>query len=89
MAFVTNAAADQPSKYGRALTQLDTSTTAVTRSRLDEAHARIDRGDRPLMAEFDLIRGLTGFGVYHRGAIPTTTSLVCMASASLVMPRWV
>jgi hypothetical protein len=37
----------------------------VTYRRLDEAHARIDRGDRSALAEFDLIRGLTGFGAYH------------------------
>ncbi len=41
------------------------STAAVTRRRLDEAHARIDRGDRPALAEFDLIRGLAGLGAYH------------------------
>ncbi|MGQ0774087.1 MAG: lanthionine synthetase C family protein [Pseudonocardiales bacterium] len=65
LAFVTHAAADQPGKYERALAQLDTSTVTVTRRRLDRAHARIDRGDRPVMAEFDLIRGLAGFGAYH------------------------
>jgi hypothetical protein len=65
LAFVTNAAANQPGKYERALAQLDASTVIVTRRRLDRAHARIDRGERPLMAEFDVIRGLTGFGVYH------------------------
>lgn len=65
LAFVTNAAANQPGKYQRALAQLDTSIVTVTRRRLEAAHARIDRGERPLMAEFDLIRGLAGFGVYH------------------------
>jgi len=65
LAFVTNAAANQSGKYERALVQLDTSTVSVTRRRLDRAHARIDRGDRAVMAEFDLIRGLTGFGAYH------------------------
>ena len=44
---------------------LDTSTAAVTRRRLDEAHACIDRGDRPALAEFNLIRGLAGLGAYH------------------------
>lgn len=65
LAFVTRAAADRPGKYERALADLDTSTAAVTRRRLDEAHARIDRGDCPALAEFDLIRGLTGLGAYH------------------------
>ncbi|MGH3929909.1 MAG: lanthionine synthetase LanC family protein [Pseudonocardiaceae bacterium] len=65
LAFVTYTATDQPGKYERALANLDASTVAVTCRRLDRAHARIDRGDRPALAEFDLIRGLAGFGVYH------------------------
>ncbi len=65
LAFVTHAAADRPGKLTRALANLDTSSAAVTRRRLDEAHARIDRGGRPALAEFDLIRGLAGLGAYH------------------------
>ncbi|MGH3922422.1 MAG: lanthionine synthetase C family protein, partial [Pseudonocardiaceae bacterium] len=65
LAFVTLTAADRPGKYERALANLDASTVALTRRRLDEAHARIDRGDRPALAEFDLIRGLAGLGAYH------------------------
>ena len=65
LAFVTHAAADRPGKLTRALADLDPSTVAVTRRRLDEAHARIDRGHRPALAEFDLIRGLAGLGAYH------------------------
>ncbi|CRK57672.1 Lanthionine biosynthesis cyclase LanC [Alloactinosynnema sp. L-07] len=65
LAFITNAAADQPGKYARALGELDTNVTALTRSRVHAAHARIDRGERPLLAEFDLIRGLAGLGSHH------------------------
>lgn len=65
LAFVTHAAADQPDKYQRALADLDTSTIVITQRRLDKAHARIDRGERPVLAEFDLIRGLAGLGAYH------------------------
>ncbi|MGH8885341.1 MAG: lanthionine synthetase C family protein [Egibacteraceae bacterium] len=65
LAFVTLAAADRPGKLARALADLDTSTAAVTQRRLDEAHARIDRSERPALAEFDLIRGLAGLGAYH------------------------
>ena len=41
-----------------------------TRRRLDRAHARIDRGERPAPAEFDAIRGLAGIGagLLHSGA---------------------
>lgn len=65
LAFVTHAAADRSGKLTRALADLDTSTIALTHRRLDQAHARIDRGERPVLAEFDLIRGLAGFGSYH------------------------
>jgi hypothetical protein len=65
VAFVIHTAVDRPGRYERALTDLDAGTVALTRRRLDQAHARIDRGDRPALAEFDLIRGLTGLGAYH------------------------
>ena len=65
LAFVTHTAADRPGKLARSLTELDVGTAAVTRRRLDAAHARIDRGERPALAEFDLIRGLTGLGIHH------------------------
>lgn len=65
LAFVTHAAADRPGKLTRALADLDTSTVVITQRYLDEAHARIDCGVRPALAEFDLIRGLAGLGAYH------------------------
>jgi hypothetical protein len=65
LSFVTHAAADQPGMYARTLADLDTATLTLTRRRLDATHARIDNGDRPLLAEFDLIRGLAGLGAYH------------------------
>ncbi|EWC64508.1 Lanthionine biosynthesis cyclase LanC [Actinokineospora spheciospongiae] len=65
LAFLTHAAADQPGKLARALATLDTATSNLTRTRLATAHTRIDRGGRPALAEFDLIRGLTGLGAYH------------------------
>lgn len=65
LAFVLHTAAGQPGRYRRALTALDAATIKVTRTRLAAAHARIDRGERPEMKEFDLIRGLAGLGAYH------------------------
>ncbi|MGQ0778183.1 MAG: lanthionine synthetase C family protein [Pseudonocardiales bacterium] len=64
LAFAVHAAADRPGRYERALESLDARVAALTRSRLDQAHARIDRGDRPALAEFDLINGLTGLGAH-------------------------
>nr|WP_225311748.1 lanthionine synthetase C family protein [Microbispora cellulosiformans] len=65
LAFVMHTAADSSSRYRRGLTTLDEAVIAITRTRLAAAHARIDRGDQPVMKEFDLIRGLTGLGIYH------------------------
>ncbi len=65
LAFVLHTAAhDHPGRYDRALATLDHQVTALTRRRLDDAHARIDRAEHATMAEFDAIRGLTGLGAY-------------------------
>ncbi|GGP45198.1 lanthionine synthetase C family protein [Saccharothrix coeruleofusca] len=50
--------------YHAVLRELDEHITAITRTRLDRAHERIDRGELPTLCEFDLINGLTGLGVY-------------------------
>ena len=65
VAFVAHAAAGSSRRYRRALNKLDNATLMVTRKRLADAHARIDRGERPALKEFDLIRGLAGLGAYH------------------------
>ena len=49
--------------YHGVLRDLDQRIAAITRTRLDRAHARIDRGELPALREFDLINGLTGLGV--------------------------
>ncbi|WP_253837004.1 lanthionine synthetase C family protein [Actinokineospora globicatena] len=64
LAFLTHAAAEATGGYQHAQADLATATRQVTRARLTAAHARIDRGERPALAEFDLIRGLTGLGAY-------------------------
>lgn len=65
VAFVVDAAAGPTSRYRDDLAVLDRAVVSLTRARLVAAHARIDRGERPLMAEFDLIRGLAGLCAYH------------------------
>ncbi|MET8012955.1 lanthionine synthetase C family protein [Streptomyces sp. NPDC005271] len=70
LAFVLHAAAGSTGRYRNALEKLNEATIAVTRRRLAHAHARIDRGERPAMKEFDLIRGLAGLGVYHLARQP-------------------
>lgn len=53
-------AADRSDRYARALDTLDRHMDATVRGRLEAAHARIDRGKLPALAEFDAIRGLSG-----------------------------
>ncbi|MGC4939276.1 lanthionine synthetase C family protein [Kribbella sp. DT2] len=65
LAFVTAAAAKATGQYRHALAQLTAAAQDLTRLRLAAAHSRIDKGDLPALAEFDLIRGLTGLGAYH------------------------
>ncbi|MFI6900334.1 lanthionine synthetase C family protein [Nonomuraea sp. NPDC050394] len=66
LAFVTHAATlPRPGRARRTLAALDEAVDALTRARLDAAHARIDRGELPELKEFDLIRGLCGLGLYH------------------------
>ncbi|QFY11516.1 lantibiotic modifying enzyme [Nonomuraea phyllanthi] len=70
LAFATHAAAGTSGRYRSVLKRLDDTVTAITRTRLTDAHARIDRGEQPEMREFDLIRGLTGLGAYHLSRHP-------------------
>jgi hypothetical protein len=65
LAFVVHTALDRPGKLDQALRELDAATVALTRRRLDQARARLDRADRPPMPEFDLICGLSGLGAHH------------------------
>ncbi|MEV6527106.1 lanthionine synthetase C family protein [Longispora sp. NPDC051575] len=44
---------------------LDRAVDQLTARRLHTAHARIDRQDRPALAEFDLVHGLSGLGAYQ------------------------
>lgn len=50
--------------YQRTLTLLDHQLAVDVRRRLEAAHRRIDAGQLPELAEFDTLRGLTGYGAY-------------------------
>jgi class I lanthipeptide synthase len=93
LAFVV--AAHGSGRYARALAHLRSATATLTRRRLDHAHARIDRGDRPALAEFDLIRGLTGLGAYYLHCEPehelitaVLTYLVRLTEPIRGLPGW-
>ncbi|MEU9018632.1 lanthionine synthetase C family protein [Actinomadura sp. NPDC048394] len=65
VAHALNCAAEQrPGTYQEALDRLDSVISADARARVDAAHARIDASRLPTLAEFDVIRGLTGIGSY-------------------------
>lgn len=65
LAFTVHTAIDRPGKLDRALRTLDAGTVELTRRRLEQARVRLEQADRPPMAEFDLICGLSGLGAYH------------------------
>ncbi|GAB3288952.1 lanthionine synthetase C family protein [Parasphingorhabdus pacifica] len=65
LGFLTRSIAGDARRCPPVLATLDEKTIEVTRARLTLAHARLDRGERPALAEYDLFRGLAGFGAYH------------------------
>ncbi|WP_457033905.1 lanthionine synthetase C family protein [Kitasatospora sp. P5_F3] len=71
VAFAVHTAATHgPGAYTQALATLDATIAQSTTRRLEQAHARIKRGERPAFAEFDLIYGLTGTGALLRQRDP-------------------
>nr|MDQ3577083.1 lantibiotic modifying enzyme [Actinomycetota bacterium] len=57
--------------YSGVLRELDQHIVAITRTRLEAAHERIDCGELATLREFDLINGLTGLAVYLLQAVHT------------------
>lgn len=64
MAFALHAASYHGYRSARAA--LAAGVEEVIRRRLEQAHRRIDRRERPEFAEYDAISGLTGLGAYLR-----------------------
>ncbi|MBV9026212.1 MAG: lanthionine synthetase C family protein [Streptomycetaceae bacterium] len=65
LAHAVACAADHlPGSYQRALDTLDHQIATDIRRRLGAAHRRIDAELLPRLAEFDVIRGLIGYGAY-------------------------
>ncbi|WP_198539070.1 lanthionine synthetase C family protein [Streptomyces graminilatus] len=64
VAFALHTASLGTGRYTKALHTLDAQIDELTRRRIAAAHARIDRGERPRLGEFDLFYGLTGLGSY-------------------------
>ncbi|WP_405583542.1 lanthionine synthetase C family protein [Streptomyces sp. NBC_01190] len=85
---VACAAEHQPDPYPRALLQLDPQIDRDVHRRLDAAHRRIDAGALPELGEFDVIRGLAGYGAYllHRNPLSPTLSTLLHYCVRLTKP---
>ena len=76
LSFTLHAAhADGTARYATALASLDRHVAALTHRRVDAAQARIDRGDPPAFAEYDLLHGLTGIGAHLLHNTPSSDAL--------------
>ncbi|KKD06493.1 lanthionine synthetase C family protein [Streptomyces sp. WM6386] len=71
---LTCAADHLPDSYQRALDVMDAQIAVDVGRRLDAAHRRIDAGRLPQLAEFDAIRGLTGYGAYLLRRNPSSSA---------------
>lgn len=69
------AAGHLPGAYQRALDTLDRQMADDVSRRVDAAHRRIDAGLLPVLAEFDTIRGLSGYGSYFLRRNPGSAAL--------------
>ncbi|RAY17015.1 lanthionine synthetase [Actinomadura craniellae] len=93
LSFVLHTADGLPG-IDQATATVDAGTATVTRHRLDTAHRRIDRHQQPLLAEYDLIGGLTGIGVALRRSSSTDlladvlTYLVRLTEPIGGLPGW-
>jgi hypothetical protein len=67
-----------PGAYKQALDTLDRQMTADVHRRLDAAHHRMDAGRLPTLAEFDTIRGLTGYGAHLLRRNPGAPALLAV-----------
>ncbi|MGW0874288.1 lanthionine synthetase C family protein [Streptomyces sp. NPDC002740] len=82
------AAKHLPGAYQQDLDRLDRHVAGDVKRRLDTAHRRIDAGRLPVLAEFDAIRGLTGYGRYllRRDATSPTLRALLEYCVRLVEP---
>jgi lantibiotic biosynthesis protein len=69
------ATAAPPGRYRSARQHLDTAVKNMIDRRLAAANRRIDAGQRPERAEYDLVRGLTGLGAHLLTSHPDTDQL--------------
>lgn len=82
------AARANPAAYQHALSKLDDSIDSAVLQRISVACARVNQAQLPLPAEFDTIRGLTGYGAYllHRAPHGDTVRAILDYLVRLVEP---
>ncbi|MFC4035818.1 lanthionine synthetase C family protein [Streptomyces polygonati] len=85
---VACAAEHQPGPYQRALLHLNAQIDRDVHRRLDAAQRRVDAGALPELGEFDVIRGLAGYGAYllHRDPLSPTLNRLLHYCVRLTEP---
>lgn len=71
-------AAHQPRAYRATLHSLDAVVAQDTQRRADAAHRRLSAGHRPVLADFDVVRGVTGLGAYLLHRMPDSPALAAV-----------
>jgi hypothetical protein len=69
-----------PGAYRSALETLDATIAADTLRRIDAITSRLTPGQRPLLADFDVVRGVTGVGAYLLRRRPDSPALAAVLS---------
>lgn len=76
LAFVLHTSqADGVPRYAAATEHIDAAVRRLVHRRLDLAHARIDRAEPAVFAEYDLLHGLTGIGAHLLHHAPADDAL--------------
>lgn len=69
-----------PGAYRSALDHLDAAITAEAVRRVADNQRRLSAGDRPELADFDLVRGVTGLGAYLLRRTPDDPAMAALLS---------
>jgi lantibiotic biosynthesis protein len=69
-----------PGAYRSTLSQLDATIAADTGRRVETNHRRLSAGHWPVLADFDLVRGVTGLGAYLLLRTPDNPALAAVLS---------
>jgi hypothetical protein len=81
LAFVLATVAEHlPGAYRSALHRLDATIAADAKHRATANHRRLSAGHLPLLADFDVVRGVTGLGAYLLRRIPDSPALAAVLS---------